>query len=104
MDSLCQQYLAQVARLYGDGCAAASVCQPDDGDFLVGVSPERPRLHTRKQLEGMVEVLSNRKPLEVKIQISRSILDNIVPGNPFIETLQAALAEYDAPPEEEKEE
>jgi len=64
MDSLCQQYLAQVARLYGDGCAAASVCQPDDGDFLVGVSPERPRLHTRKQLEGMVEVLSNRKPLK----------------------------------------
>lgn len=64
MDSLCQQYLAQVARLYGDGCAAASVCQPDDGDFLVGVSPERPRLHTRKQLERMVEVLSNRKPLK----------------------------------------
>jgi len=31
---------------------------------LVGVSPERPRLHTRKQLEGMVEVLSNRKPLK----------------------------------------
>lgn len=42
---------------------------------------------------------------EVKIQVSRSILDDIDPGNLFIGALQAALAEYDAPSEpEEKEE
>ena len=39
---------------------------------------------------------------EVKIQVPRQVLDNIDPGNLFIGTLQAALANYDAPPDEDE--
>lgn len=41
---------------------------------------------------------------EVKIQVPREILEAIDPGNLFVGALQAALAEFDKPPEEAEEE
>ena len=37
---------------------------------------------------------------EVKIQIPRSILESIDPGNLFVGAMQAALAEFDSPESE----
>ena len=38
---------------------------------------------------------------EVKIQVPRAILGNIDPGNLFVGAMQAALADFDKPEEED---
>jgi len=40
---------------------------------------------------------------KVRIQVTRAILESIDPGNLFVGAMQAALVEYDAPPEKEPE-
>lgn len=39
---------------------------------------------------------------EVKIQVPRAVLEDIDPGNLFVGTMQAAIANFDTPEDEEE--
>ena len=72
MLDVCDRYLREICRLYGQACADASVRRHDgNGCYLISVAIEGasgfeldgiPEPHIRQQVEGMIVELSRRKP------------------------------------------
>jgi len=70
---ICDRYLREISRLYGQACADASVCRHDgNGCYFISVAIEGTlsfeldgflQQHTRQQVEGMIVELSRRKPV-----------------------------------------
>ncbi len=73
MSDICDRYLREIGRIYGQMCAGASVCRHDgNGCYLISVAIEGtlsfeldgiPQPHTRQQVERMIVELSRRKPV-----------------------------------------
>jgi len=68
---LCQLYEHQLARVYGQACAEASIVEQHNDGYLINVAVEGPQdfelhglaqPHTRTQVERMITILSQRKP------------------------------------------
>lgn len=68
---LCERYRAELARLYGQGCAEASTVEPDGkGRYLVSIAESKgdgfeamsePQPCTQAQMERMIANLSKRR-------------------------------------------
>jgi len=73
MIDLCDHYLQEIGRLYGEDCADVSVCRCNGDDcYLISIADEGssgfeldgiPQAHTVQQVERMIEELSRRKPV-----------------------------------------
>ena len=64
--NLCQRYMAQVERIYGQATAEASECRSTViGGFWVRIAPEEDAsYYTNEEMERMITILSQRKPLK----------------------------------------
>ena len=66
---ICEEYLAEVRRLYGDACADASLCRRlGNGEYLVAVADTR----SENDLRAMIARLKVRKPLLIDLVEQRN--------------------------------
>ncbi|MFH1485595.1 MAG: hypothetical protein ABIH46_05965 [Chloroflexota bacterium] len=66
MEQMCQRYMAEIGRVYGQATAEASECRSTViGGFWVRIAPEEDaNYYTKAEMERMITILSQRKPLK----------------------------------------